>query len=212
MTRSPDYQIEAALSDGFPMIQRLIATAILTVAALPAQAQEHAPEGVALTPFAGNVGNAIWTLAIFLLVVAILGKFAWGPVLALLQERERFIHKSLADAKRDRDEAEARLKEYAAKIQTARAEAGVIVEEARRDAERLREDLKQRARAEADTMIQNAERQISLQTQRAIQEIRREAVDLSVAIASKIIQRNLTKEDNQRLIDEAIRQVGSGGH
>ena len=194
------------------MIQRLIATGILTLAALPAQAQDHAPEGVALTPFAGNVGNAIWTLAIFLLVVAILGKFAWGPVLALLQERERFIHKSLADAKRDRDEAEARLKEYAAKIQTARAEAGAIVEEARRDAERLREDLKQRARTEADTMIQNAERQISLQTQRAIQEIRREAVDLSVAIASKIIQRNLTKEDNQRLIDEAIRQVGSGGH
>jgi F-type H+-transporting ATPase subunit b len=194
------------------MIQRLIATAILTLAALPAQAQEHAPEAAALSPFAGNVGNAIWTLAIFLLVVIILGKFAWGPVLALLQERERFIHKSLADAKHDREEAEARLREYAAKIQTARAEAGAIVEEARRDAERLRDDLKQRARTEADIMIQNAERQISLQTQRAIQEIRREAVDLSVAIASKIIQRNLTKEDNQRLIDEAIRQVGSGGH
>jgi F-type H+-transporting ATPase subunit b len=139
------------------MIQRLIATAILTLAALPAQAQEHAPEAAALSPFAGNVGNAIWTLAIFLLVVTILGKFAWGPVLALLQERERFIHKSLADAKRDREEAEARLREYAARIQTARAEAGAIVEEARRDAERLRDDLKQRARTEADTMVQNAE-------------------------------------------------------
>jgi len=193
------------------MIQRLIVTALLTLAALPVQAQEHAAEGAALSPFAGNVGNAIWTLAIFLLVVTILGKFAWGPVLALLQEREKFIHKSLADAKRDREEAEARLKEYAAKIQAARAESAALVDEARRDAERLREDLKQRARTEADGMIQNAERQISLQTQRAIQEIRREAVDLSVAIASKIIQRNLTKEDNQRLIDEAIRQVGSGG-
>jgi F-type H+-transporting ATPase subunit b len=194
------------------MIQRLIAIAFLILAALPAEAQEHAPEGAALSPFAGNVGNAIWTLAIFLLVVLILGKFAWGPVLALLQERERFIHKSLADAKHDREEAEARLKEYAAKVQSARAEAGAIVEEARRDAEKLREDLKQRARTEADTMVQNAERQITLQTQRAIQEIRREAVDLSVAIASKIIQRNITKEDNQRLIDETIRQVGSGGH
>jgi F-type H+-transporting ATPase subunit b len=194
------------------MIQRLIAIAFLILAALPAEAQEHAPEGAALSPFAGNVGNAIWTLAIFLLVVLILGKFAWGPVLALLQERERFIHKSLADAKHDREEAEARLKEYAAKVQSARAEAAAIVEEARRDAEKLREDLKQRARTEADTMVQNAERQITLQTQRAIQEIRREAVDLSVAIASKIIQRNITKEDNQRLIDEAIRQVGSGGH
>ena len=194
------------------MIQRLIVTALLMLAALPVHAQEHAAEGAALSPFAGNVGNAIWTLAIFLLVVTILGKFAWGPVLALLQEREQFIRKSLADAKHDREEAEARLKEYAAKIQAARAEAAALVDEARRDAERLREDLKQRARTEADGMIQNAERQITLQTQRAIQEIRREAVDLSVAIASKIIQRNLTKEDNQRLIDEAIRQVGSGEH
>lgn len=194
------------------MTQRLIVTAVLTLAALPAYAQEHAAEATALSPFAGNVGNAIWTLVIFLLVLTVLGKFAWGPVLSMLQEREKFIHTSLADAKRDREEAEARLREYAAKIQTARAEAAAIVDEARRDSERLREDLKQRARTEADTMIQNAERQIGLQTQRAIQEIRREAVDLSVSIASKIIQRNLTKEDNQRLIDEAIQQVGSGGH
>jgi F-type H+-transporting ATPase subunit b len=194
------------------MTQRLFAIIVFVVAALPAAAQEHAPEEGGLTPFAGDVGNALWTLVIFLLVVAVLGKFAWGPILAMLQQREEFIHRSLADAKRDREEAETRLKEYAAKIQSARNEAAAIVEEGRRDAERLREDLRQRARTEADTMIQNAERQIGLQTQRAIQDIRREAVDLSVAIASKIIQRNLTKEDNQRLIDDALRQVETRGH
>jgi F-type H+-transporting ATPase subunit b len=194
------------------MTQRLITSGLLALAAVPAYAQEHAAEGAGLSPFAGNVGNAIWTLAIFLLVVVVLGKFAWGPILALLQQREEFIHRSLADAKRDREEAETRLKEYAAKIQGARNEAAALVEEARRDAERVREDLRQRARTEADTMIQNAERQIGLQTQRAIQDIRREAVDLSVAIASKIIQRNLTKEDNQRLIDDALKQVETRGH
>ena len=194
------------------MTQRLFATLVFVFAALPAAAQEHAPEAGGLSPFAGDVGNALWPLVIFLLVVTVLGKFAWGPILGLLQEREEFIHRSLADAKRDRDEAETRLKDYAAKIQGARNEAAAIVEEARRDAERLREDLRQRARTEADTMIQNAERQIGLQTQRAIQDIRREAVDLSVAIASKIIQRNLTKEDNQRLIDDALKQVETRGH
>ena len=194
------------------MTQRLFAIIFFVFAALPAAAQEHAPEGTALSPFAGNVGNALWTLVIFLLVVTVLGKFAWGPILALLQQREEFIHRSLADAKRDRDEAETRLKDYAARIQGARNEAATIVEEARRDAERMREDLRQRARTEADTIIQNAERQIGLQTQRAIQDIRREAVDLSVAIASKIIQRNLTKEDNQRLIDDALRQVETRKH
>jgi F-type H+-transporting ATPase subunit b len=188
------------------MIQRLLTLGFFVFLALPVEAAAQAAEG-GLSPFAGNVGNAIWTLVIFVLVVLVRGKFAWGPVLALLQQREEFIHRALADAKRDRDEAEVRLKEYAAKIQDARTEAATIVAEARSDAARLREDLRERARTEADTLIQNAKRQIELQTQGAIREIRREAVDLSLQIASKIIQRNLSKEDNERLIADALNQV-----
>ena len=84
--------------------------------------------------------------------------------------------------------------------------------QSRGDAERLREEMKQKARAEADTIVKNAERQIQLETGRAIQQIRREAVDLSVMIASKLIQRNLTKEDNERLIEEALKQVEGPQH
>lgn len=186
------------------MRQRLLAVAFVAMTALPLHAAEEPPT---LSPFAGNVGNAIWTLAIFVLVVIVLGKFAWGPVLGLLRQREDFIHRSLSDAKRDRDEAEARLNEYTAKLQRAHAEAGTIIEDARRDAERFREELHQRAKAEADTLLKNAERQIQLETGRAVQQIRREAADLSVLIASKLIQRNLSKEDNDRLIEDALRQV-----
>jgi F-type H+-transporting ATPase subunit b len=178
----------------------------LTVFSLTVAAQEHE---VSLSPFAGNVGNAVWTLVIFVLVVILLGKFAWGPVLGLLKQREEFIHKSLSDAKHDRDEAEARLKEYAARLQSAQREAIGIVEEARRDAERLREELRERARAEADTMIKNAERQVQLETSRALQQIRKEAVDLSVTIASKLLQRNISKDDNEKLINDAIKQMES---
>jgi F-type H+-transporting ATPase subunit b len=185
-------------------MKKLLIIAFLALTALPIHAAEEAE---ALSPFAGNLGNAIWTLAIFVIVVIVLGKFAWGPVLGLLQQREQFIHRALADAKRDRDEAEARLKEYAAKLQSAHAEAATLVEEARRDAERLREEIRQRAKSDAEKLIAGAERQIQLQTNRALEQIRREAVDLSVMIASKIIQRNLTKEDNERLIDEALKQV-----
>ena len=195
------------------MKQRLAGIALLafTVLALPAAAQEH--EAVALSPFAGDLGNAVWTLVIFVIVVVLLGKFAWGPVLGLLRQREEFIHKALSDAKRDRDEAEARLKEHAAKLQSAQLEAATIIEEARRDAERFRVDLRDRAKAEADTLLANAQRQIQLETTRALQQIRREAVDLSVAIASKLLQRNISKEDNERLIDEALRQIdGTRSH
>ena len=195
------------------MKHRLLAIAALafTILSLPAAAQEH--EVVALSPFAGDLGNAVWTLVIFVIVVILLGKFAWGPVLGLLRQREEFIHKALSDAKRDRDEAEARLKEHAAKLQSAQAEASRILDEARRDAERFREELRGRAKAEAETLVANAERQIQLETSRALQQIRTEAVDLSVAIASKLLQRNISKEDNERLIDEALRQIdGSRSH
>src|SRR6185503_20055105 len=111
--------------------------------------------------------------------------------------------KSLSDAKRDRDDAEARLKEYAAKLQVAHAEAVTIIEAARGDAEQLRQQLREKARSEADGLIKNAQQQIQLETARAVQQIRAEAVDLSVQIASKLIQRNLTREDNERLIEEA---------
>ena len=77
----------------------------------------------------------------------------------------------------------------------------------RSDAERLREEMRQKARAEADGIVKSAERQIQLETARAIQQIRHEAADLSVAIASKLIQRNLTKEDNEKLIDDALKQL-----
>jgi len=189
-------------------MKKILTAAFIALATLPLYAaEEHAAE--ALSPFAGNLGNALWTLVIFAIVVVVLGKFAWGPVLSMLQQREQFIHKSLSDAKRDRDEAEARLKDYAAKLQSAQAEAVAIIEEARRDAERLREELRQRAKSESDTILKNAERQIELQTTRAVQQIRQEAVDMSVAIASKIIQRNISKEDNEKLINEALKQIES---
>ena len=195
------------------MTKRLFALAFLAFTALPAAAAAQEPEAVALSPFAGDVGNAIWTLVIFTIVVVLLGKFAWGPVLGLLRQREEFIHKSLSDAKRDRDEAEARLKDYAAKLQSAQVEAMTIIEDARRDAGQLREDLRQRAKAEADTLVANAQRQIQLETSRALLQVRQEAVNLSVAIASKLLQRNISKEDNERLIDEALRQIdGTRSH
>jgi len=181
----------------------------LVIASVPAAAQSA--EEVGLSPFAGDVGNALWTVVIFLLVLVVLGKFAWGPVLSLLQQREAFIHQALSDAKNDREQAEARLNEYAAKLQSARAEAFALVDEARRDAERLREETRQKARAEAEQIVRNAERQIQLETSRALQQIRKEAVDLSVMIASRIIQRNISKEDNERLIEDTLAQVERAG-
>jgi F-type H+-transporting ATPase subunit b len=193
------------------MDQRFSAILVFVLTLLPAAvtAQEHE---TALSPFSGNVGNALWTVVIFVLVVLVLGKFAWGPILDQLKTRENFIHDALSSAKQQREAAEATLKEYGEKLRAARAEADAIISQSRGDAERLREEMRQKAKGEADTIVQNAERQIRLETGRALQQIRHEAADLSVMIASKLIQRNLSKEDNEKLIEDALRQVETRRH
>jgi F-type H+-transporting ATPase subunit b len=194
------------------MNQRLLSVTTFILAVLPAAASAQEHEAVGLSPFSGNVGNALWTLVIFVLVVVILGKFAWGPILKMLQDREAFIHKSLADAKRDREDADARLKEYTGKLQAAHREMAEMMAQAQRDSQRLREEMKQKAKAEAETILTNAQRQIQLETARALQQIRHEAADMSVMIASKLLQRNLSKEDNAKLIEDALKQVETRKH
>ena len=157
-------------------------------------------------------GLFIWTIITFLVLLALLAKFAWTPLLAALDTRQNAIRKSLDDAQQAKEELERLHVESAQIIQRARNDAEAIIAQSRSDGDRLREELKQKARAEADHIVKNAERQIQLETSRALEQIRHEAIDLSVMIASKIIQRNLSKEDNQRLIDEALKQVEGRRH
>ncbi len=152
-------------------------------------------------------GLYIWTILTFLVLLTLLAKFAWGPLLQALEGRQEAIRKALDDAQQAKGELERLHLESAQIIAKARQEADAIVTRSRADAESLREELRAKARAEAEAIVRSAERQIQAETARALQQIRHEAVDLSVAIASKIIQRNLTKEDNERLIDETLRQL-----
>jgi F-type H+-transporting ATPase subunit b len=152
-------------------------------------------------------GLYIWTIVTFLVLVALLAKFAWRPLLEALEGRQESIRKSLDDARQAKVELERLHGESTKILAQARAEAEAIMSRTRSDADRFREELKQKARAEAATLVKNAEHQIALETSRALQQIRLEAVDLSIAIASKVLQRNVSKEDNERLIEETFRQL-----
>ena len=154
-------------------------------------------------------GLFIWTILVFVVLLTLLKKFAWGPLLVALEERQEGIRKSLDDAEQARKELELVQRNAEAILSKARAEADSILSETRVDAEKVRDDLRQQAQNEAQSIVQNAERQIQLETDRAVSQIREEAVELSLSIASKLIRRNLTKEDNQTLIDEALKQVES---
>ena len=157
-------------------------------------------------------GLFIWTIVTFLVLLTLLAKFAWSPLLIALESRQALIRKALDDAQQARQELERLNLESAQIINRARVEAEAVITQSRADGDRLREEIRAKARTEADHIVKNAERQIQLETTRALEQIRREAVELSVMIASKIIQRNLTKEDNERLIDEALKQVEARRH
>jgi F-type H+-transporting ATPase subunit b len=157
-------------------------------------------------------GLFIWTILTFLVLVTLLARFAWRPLLQALDSRQELIRKSLDDAQQAKQELERLQHESAQIIRQARIDAEAVVAHSRSDAAKLREEMRQKAKAEADGIVRNAERQIQLETQRALQQIRKEAVDLSVMIASKILRRNLTKEDNEKLIEEALKQVETPRH
>ena len=152
-------------------------------------------------------GLFIWTIVTFLVLLGLLAKFAWGPLLKALEERQEMIRKSLDDADQATQDLKRLHQESAQIIAAARADAQSIVAKSRVAADTVREDLKQKAKEEAEALVRGAQRQIQLETARAVQQIRHEVVDLSLAVASKLIKKNLTQEDNDALIQDSLTQI-----
>ena len=191
-----------------PMIEKTLVALTAFALAAPAWAAEEAHAEAANNPFAGDIGNALWTLVVFAAVIAVLGKFAWGPILSNLQAREDFIRTSLEQAKRDREEAEARLKEYESRLAQARAEASAIVDEGRRDGEVLKRRIEEDARKEAEAIVARGKREIEIATETAVKDIYRLSARLSTEIAGKVIGREIRPEDHERLIAQSIAELG----
>ncbi len=155
-------------------------------------------------------GLAIWTIITFLVLLWGLTKFAWRPLLRALQARQDTIKKSLEDAQQARRELEELNKQSAQILRNAHAEAESILSKSRIEAEKFREEMKEKARGEGEALVRDAQRQIETEVARALRQIRGEVADLSVTIASKLIKRNFSKEDNSDLIDETLKQIEAG--
>ena len=152
-------------------------------------------------------GLFIWTILTFLVLVVLLRKFAWRPLLEYLESRQQVIAGAIEDARRAKDELEGVRKDAAQVLSQARVEGQAIVSLARADAERFRAEMREKATTEVAALGRNAERQIQIETARALVQIRREAVDLSIAIASKLLHRNISPADNAQFVEDTIRQI-----
>ena len=157
-------------------------------------------------------GLFIWTIITFLVLLALLAKFAWKPLLAALDARQKLIAKAIDDAAAAKAELQNVQQESARLLKEARVEGEAIVSRGRQAADRLGEELRQKAAADAAGILKKAEREIQLETTRAIEQVRRESIDLSVAIASKLLKRSVSATDNTALVDETIKELGTVKH
>jgi F-type H+-transporting ATPase subunit b len=169
---------------------------------------EHAASG-SPKPLKVDPDLAIWTAVVFLVLLAILGKFAWGPIVAALEAREQGIADNIAAAAAQHEEAKRLLAEYDVKLASAADQVRELLEEARRDAEHTKSEILAEAKAAAGAEHDRAMREVSNAKDAALKEIGEAASGFAIELAGKIVQREVTADDHTRLIREAVSQFPS---
>ena len=166
-------------------------------------AAEEAKGGL-LSPHGGLM---FWTLLIFLVVWVILSRYAFKPITAAVEAREKALEDAIAAAKADREEAAKILAEHKRQIEAARGDAQKLIAEGRAIGDKLRAEMVEETRAQQQEMLERARREIEGEKVRAIAELRREAVDLAIAGASKVIEKNLDDESNRRIVESFLATI-----
>jgi F-type H+-transporting ATPase subunit b len=152
-------------------------------------------------------GLSIWTALTFLLLLVVLSKFAWGPIVKMLDERERTIRDAIEQAKKERAEAERMLAEQKASLAAAQREAAALAQSSKQEVEALRADLTARARKEADDLVAAARKQIQEEKAKALGELRGQVADLAIDAARRLIQSSLDEKAQRALVEEYISQL-----
>jgi F-type H+-transporting ATPase subunit b len=167
------------------------------------QAGEAAPKG----PFQIEWGVSFWTLVVFGILMVVLAKTAWPSILKAVEEREKKIQAQIEAAEKANQEAQRVLAEYRQQLAAAKGEAQELLAAGRAAGEKLREEIMVRARAEHEELIGRARREIASEREKAVADLRREAVELTLAAASKVIEKNLDTEADRRMVQDYLNSL-----
>jgi F-type H+-transporting ATPase subunit b len=157
-----------------------------------------------------NGGDIIFQLVMFLILLALLKKFAWGPLMGIMKQREEHIAGEINAAEQSRVESSKLLEEQRELLKQARTEAQGLIENAKKQGEVQREEIVLAARAESERVKESAMREIEQQKEQAVATIREQVASLSVLIASKVIEKELSAADQEKLINDYIQEAGEG--
>ena len=152
-------------------------------------------------------GLFIWTIITFLVLFFVLAKYAWKPLIKMLDDREGMIRSSLDDAEKAKLELERLNEESEAITAKARSEAQSILAESKSAAEKVKEDTIAKAKEQGIKILDDAQKQIQVEKDKAISEIKQEVVSLTLSVAEKLINKNLNNADNKSLIEESLKKV-----
>jgi len=155
-----------------------------------------------------NTGLSVWTLIVFAILLALLGKFAWGPILRMVDEREKGIQAKLDQAAASHAEAAKLLEQHREQIADARRQANELISEGRQAADRVRKEIEEKARAEGQGMIERARTEIERERDAALEALRKESVDLALAAASRLMQENLDQAKDRALVERYLGELG----
>ena len=182
--------------------------ALTALSATPLLAQE----GEKVDLLSPNAGVMFWTLIIFVVLLVVLSRFAFKPLTAAVEAREKHLEEMIQSAKADRDEAARLLAEQQKALDASRADAQRVVAESRITAEKLRNDMMEQTKQQQRELLDRARGEIDNERKRAIIDLRREAVDLALAGASKLVERNLDDQTNRNLVESFLASAPVGGN
>lgn len=182
----------------------------LLVLATPATAFA-AEEGGKVNLLSPNGGLMFWTLLIFVVLLIVLSRFAFKPLVAAVEAREASLEAAITKAAQDRAAAARLLAEQQAQLEAARAEAQKYIADSRVTAEKLKTSMLEETRAQQQEMLDRARRDLENEKVRAIAELRREAVDLALAGAGKLIAKNLDDAANRKLVEDFLASIPAAG-
>lgn len=156
-------------------------------------------------------GLIFWTLVTFIIVAIILRRVAWGPILGLVEEREKQITNAIESAKRERAEAEKMLAEQKNAIAEARREAAEMLRRSQADMDKFRDQTMADAKKQADELTATARKQIQEEKAKAVAEVKAMAVDLAIEVAEKLIGEKLDDQKHRGLAEQFIQQLPKPG-
>lgn len=172
----------------------------------PLRAQE-AEGGSTPSVFEGHLGESVWALVWFAMLLLVLWKFAWKPLLAGLTSRQEYIEKQISEAEKTRTDARKVLDEYGARLADAERQGRLIISERVKDAEKLARDVQQKSQADIELMKTRAQADLDRERIEAEEQLWMQAGEIVLRLGTEVFSKNLDDTDNRKLIDEAIAQL-----